>query len=189
MQRFVEFGPMVLEKKIFKFCLGKGRGPSFEQTWRPFTQGCFVWLKPVVLEKMTKMWRVTTMTMTTEKLWSGKLIWAFGSGESKKKTRVTGSLWKVDFRNPPAWVAVFRGSSNDIYDPWLGMKWIIVGDIIRGRWGRCMCIQSTGPRSFKNNINRAVQWTVKMCRFITRLIVWWQWPWKEQNMKKDKNNI
>ena len=54
---------------------------------------------------------------------------------AKKKTRVTGSLWKVDFRNPPAGVAVFRGSSNDIYDPWLGMKWIIVGAIIRRRWG------------------------------------------------------
>ena len=115
--------------------------------------------------------------------WSLRLRWA------KKKTRVTGSLWKVDFRNPPAWVAVFRGSSNDIYDPWLGTKWIIVGAIIRRRWGWCMCIRSTGPRSFKNNINRAVQWTVKMCRFITRLIVWWEWPWKEQKIEKDENNI
>ena len=43
---FVEIGPMVLEKKIFKFrqgifpilllsLLGKGCGPSFEQTWIP----------------------------------------------------------------------------------------------------------------------------------------------------------
>ena len=49
----VEIGPVVLEKKTFKYFqynfnislsypLGKGRGPSFEQTWIPFTQGCFV---------------------------------------------------------------------------------------------------------------------------------------------------
>ena len=38
------------------------RGPSFEQTWIPFTQGCFVsclvWIDPVVLEKKMKMWKV-----------------------------------------------------------------------------------------------------------------------------------
>ena len=44
---------MVLEKKIFKFSqcifailflslLGNGWDPSFEQTWIPFIQGCFV---------------------------------------------------------------------------------------------------------------------------------------------------
>ena len=49
----VEIGPVVLEKKIFKFwqCIllftllppfGKGCGPSFEQKWFPFIQGCFV---------------------------------------------------------------------------------------------------------------------------------------------------
>ena len=43
----VEIGPVVLEKKIFLMCqcifailllspFGKGRGPSFEQTWIPF---------------------------------------------------------------------------------------------------------------------------------------------------------
>ena len=48
----VEIGPVVLEKKIFKFCqcifaislfspLQKGHGPSFEQTWITFIQGCF----------------------------------------------------------------------------------------------------------------------------------------------------
>ena len=48
-----EIGPLALEKKILKFCqcifailklspLRKGRGPSFEQTWIPITQGCFV---------------------------------------------------------------------------------------------------------------------------------------------------
>ena len=50
---FVEIGLVVLEKKIFKFRkyillfhnylpLEKGCDPSFEQTWIPFTQGCFV---------------------------------------------------------------------------------------------------------------------------------------------------
>ena len=62
----VEIGSVVLEKKIFKFCqcifaisqlspLGKGRGPSFEQTWIPFTRGCFVpslvEIGSVILEK------------------------------------------------------------------------------------------------------------------------------------------
>ena len=49
----VEIGPVILEKKIFKFrqCiftisysspLGKGYDPSFEHTWILFTLGCFV---------------------------------------------------------------------------------------------------------------------------------------------------
>ena len=49
----VEIGPVVLEKKTFKYfqhiftfsllsSLGKGRGTSFEQTWIPSNQGCFV---------------------------------------------------------------------------------------------------------------------------------------------------
>ena len=53
MQRLVEIGPVVLEKKIFEFCqcifnisllssLEKGRGPSFDQIQIPFTHGCFV---------------------------------------------------------------------------------------------------------------------------------------------------
>ena len=44
---------MGLEKKIYKFCqyifaillsspLGKEQGPQFEQTWKHFTQRCFV---------------------------------------------------------------------------------------------------------------------------------------------------
>ena len=40
---------------------GKRRGPSFEQTWIPFTQGCFVpslvEIGSVVLEKKMKMWK------------------------------------------------------------------------------------------------------------------------------------
>ena len=51
---WVEIGPVVLEKRILfissmyfrYFCnylpLEKGKGPSFEQTWISFTQGCFV---------------------------------------------------------------------------------------------------------------------------------------------------
>ena len=53
MPRLVEIGPVVLEKMNFEYFqknftfllispLGKGRGPSFEQTWIPFTQRCFV---------------------------------------------------------------------------------------------------------------------------------------------------
>ena len=72
----VEIDPVVLEKKILKVCqcifaislltpLGKGRGPSFEQTWILITQGCFVpglvKIGPVVLEKI-KMWKVYRQT-------------------------------------------------------------------------------------------------------------------------------
>ena len=68
---------VVLEKKIFKSCqfifinsqlspLWEGRGPSFEQTWIPFTQGYFVpslvEIGPVVLEKKMKMWKVYRQT-------------------------------------------------------------------------------------------------------------------------------
>ena len=40
----VEIGPVFLEEKTLKFksLLWKGRGPSFEQTWIPFIQGCFM---------------------------------------------------------------------------------------------------------------------------------------------------
>ena len=69
--RFVEIGPVVLKKKMFKVCicilaisllspLEKEHDPSFEQIWIPITQGCFlpslVEIGPVVLEKM-KMWK------------------------------------------------------------------------------------------------------------------------------------
>ena len=66
MPSLVENGPVVLEKKIFKssqciFTISKlsplweGCGPSFIQTWIPFTRGYFVpslvEIGPVVLEK------------------------------------------------------------------------------------------------------------------------------------------
>ena len=42
--------------------LERGRGSSFEQTWIPFTQGCFepslVEIDPVVQEKNMKLWKV-----------------------------------------------------------------------------------------------------------------------------------
>ena len=77
MPTLVKIGPVVLEKKIFNSCqfifinsrlspLWEGRGPSFEQTWIPFTQGYFVpslvEIGPVVLEKKMKMWKVYKQT-------------------------------------------------------------------------------------------------------------------------------
>ena len=73
MPSFVEIGPVVLEKKIFKFRqyilplllvspLEKGQGPLFVQIWILFTQGCFVpclvKICPVVWEKKKTMWKV-----------------------------------------------------------------------------------------------------------------------------------
>ena len=62
MLSLVEIGPVVLEN--FRQCifvisklspLGKEQGPSFEQRWIPFTQGCIVSslveIDPEVLEK------------------------------------------------------------------------------------------------------------------------------------------
>ena len=46
--------------------LGKGRRPSFEESWIPSTQGCsvpsLVEISPVVLEKKLKMWKVYRRT-------------------------------------------------------------------------------------------------------------------------------
>ena len=70
--------------------LWEGRGPSFEQTWIPFTQGYFVpnlvEIGPVVLEK--KMKNVKSLQtdrqtdrrtdgQTTDDRYSEKLTWAF----------------------------------------------------------------------------------------------------------------
>ena len=73
----VENGPMVLKKKIFiRFnlfflifqlsSLWEWRGPSFEKTWIPFTQGYYVpslvEIDQVVLENKMKMWKVYRRT-------------------------------------------------------------------------------------------------------------------------------
>ena len=80
---FDEIGPVVLERKIFKFRqyifaisllspLGKGRFPTFERTRLPFTKGCFVlhWLKLACwfLRRRWKMW--TVYRQTTVDRWS-----------------------------------------------------------------------------------------------------------------------
>ena len=68
----------------------RGPGPSFEQTWIPFTQGWFVpslvEFGPVVLEKKSKMWKVNGQT--TDNRWSEKLTWTFGSGELKRSEHI-----------------------------------------------------------------------------------------------------
>ena len=66
--------------------LGEGRGSSFEQTWTPSNQGCFVpslvEIGSVVLEKKMKMWKVYGQTdRQTDDRRSEKLTWAFSSGE------------------------------------------------------------------------------------------------------------
>ena len=78
----VENGPVVLEKKTFKSfqCifsisqlspLWERRGPSFEQTWIPFTKGCsvpcLVEIGPMVLDKKTDG---QTDGQTTDDRWS-----------------------------------------------------------------------------------------------------------------------
>ena len=70
------------------------RGPSFEQTWIPFTYGCFVpslvEIGPVVLEKKSKIGKVYRRTdrqtdrQTTDERRSEKLTWAFSSGDLKR---------------------------------------------------------------------------------------------------------
>ena len=72
MPSLVEISPMILEK-IFKVSLiyfryvllsplGKGWGPSFEQTWIYFTKECSVLslakIGPVALEEKKKIWKV-----------------------------------------------------------------------------------------------------------------------------------
>ena len=73
----VKFSWKCLKKKIFKCrqCifafsllspLRKGRGPSFEQIWIPFTRECFVLIlvkiSPEVLEKKILIWKVHNWT-------------------------------------------------------------------------------------------------------------------------------
>ena len=78
--------------------LGERRGPSFEQTWIPSTQGCFVTclveIGPVDLEKKSKIGKVhrqrnrqtdtQTDKQTMDDRRSEKLTRAFSSGKLKK---------------------------------------------------------------------------------------------------------
>ena len=81
----------------------KRAGPSFEKTWMPFTQGYFVpnfvEIGPVVLEKkMKSLWQQQGRQrqrkwwqQTSDKFWSEKLTWVFGSAELKK-------LYNLEFK-------------------------------------------------------------------------------------------
>ena len=64
----------------------KRAGPSFEQNWIPFTQGCFlpslVEIGSVVLEEKMKCERIMDR-QTRKDRWSEKLTWAFSSSELK----------------------------------------------------------------------------------------------------------
>ena len=88
----VEIGPVVLVKKIFKFCqyiftllklspLWKWRGPSIDHILILLTQGCFarslIEIGPVVLEKRRQCEKFTTTTMpptTTTTTDNGQIV-------------------------------------------------------------------------------------------------------------------
>ena len=86
-QSLIDFGLLVLEKRIFKNfqCiftlsllspLGEALFPSFEQTWIPFTKGWFVpslvKIGPVVLEKKIFKWPHPIFTfLWLSPLWRG----------------------------------------------------------------------------------------------------------------------
>ena len=76
-------GPVVHEEKIFKF----------EPTYIPFTQGCFMpnlalnwprssWEEDENVKSLwNQRWRQGQWRQTTDKFWSEKLTWAFGSSK------------------------------------------------------------------------------------------------------------
>ena len=64
--------------------LGKMRWTSFEQTWIPLTQSCFVsgWLKLAQWKRKSNKKIKTTKTQTTTTTDNGKKVpWAFSSGK------------------------------------------------------------------------------------------------------------
>ena len=93
MLSLIKIGPVVLEKKVFKFpqsIFAISLWPFYEQTDIFFTQGCFVLrlaeIGPAVLEKKKTMMTTTTMVRTTTTTDNGqisirKVACAFGSGE------------------------------------------------------------------------------------------------------------
>ena len=140
----VEMGLVVLEKKILKYfqynftfsllsSLEKGHGPSFEQTWIPSTQGCFVpsfvEIGPVVLEKKLKMWKVYRRTDgqtdrqtdgQTDNRRSEKLTWAYSSDELKR-------LWQTWFYNMHGWLLIVEPLVEYFREcfSWDFLTWII----------------------------------------------------------------
>ena len=97
MPSLVEISPVVLKKNLSKCfqCISnislltlirRYRGPSFEQTWIPFThgQGCFVpslvETGPVVLEKMG-IW-----SLQTDRRTDGHADWRWTAGDQKSST-------------------------------------------------------------------------------------------------------
>ena len=97
----VEIGPVVLEKKMFIFrqCilaisisppLGKGRGPSFEQTLHPqhprMLCAKLVEIGWMVREKKVNMWKVYRQA---DDMRSEKLTWALSSAQLRWNKRPT----------------------------------------------------------------------------------------------------
>ena len=91
-RRFLKFRQFTFAISLLS-PLGKRQGTSLEQTWIHFTQKstsskdalCLDWLKLVqwFWSRRWKCEKFTTTMRTTDKLWSEKLTWAFGSGELK----------------------------------------------------------------------------------------------------------
>ena len=79
------------ERKIFLIIIysWEGNCPLFDQTWIPFTEGCFVSslieIGPVVLEKKVEMWKVSRRT---DNRWPEKLTWTFSLDELKSNHKV-----------------------------------------------------------------------------------------------------
>ena len=115
----VEIGAVVLEKMIFliRLCnftilqlspLRKGNGPSFEQTWIPFTPGSFVLrlvkIDPVVLErksKIGKVYRRTDRQAIRKAHFSFQFRWTLCLNNCSMKYLIIFLSWKsVDL--PPA---------------------------------------------------------------------------------------
>ena len=82
MQILIEIRPVVLEKKIFKFCnqlpLEKGMGIHFL-----FTEGCFV---PSLFENEDE--NVKVYDNESEQFRADKLTWAFGWAKNKEDTSI-----------------------------------------------------------------------------------------------------
>ena len=85
---------------------GERNGPSIDQTWIPFTQGCFVpslvKIGPVVLEKKLKIGKVYRQT---DGLMDGQTDdgWQMSSGELKMTQKSTLCFLKLDINCFCSW--------------------------------------------------------------------------------------